>query len=101
MIDLGDKVRCKITGFTGIATAETFYINGCVRYLVTSSTLVDGDVKELFFDEQILEVVERHVLSSGNVKPNKYNPLSHVKETVETVMKSTAGGPQRTNPPKR
>ncbi len=34
-IKLGDKVRCKITGFTGIATSRTEFINGCIQIEVT------------------------------------------------------------------
>lgn len=33
-INLGDKVKCKITGFTGIAVAKVEYINGCTQYAV-------------------------------------------------------------------
>ncbi len=35
-IRLGDKVKCKITGFTGIATSKTEFINGCVQIEVTA-----------------------------------------------------------------
>lgn len=31
---LGKKVRCKVTGFKGIATAKVIYVNGCVQYCV-------------------------------------------------------------------
>ncbi len=34
MIKLGEKVRCKITGFTGIATAKVEYLNGCIQYCI-------------------------------------------------------------------
>jgi len=33
-IKLGDKVRCKITGFEGTAVARTEFINGCIQYMV-------------------------------------------------------------------
>ena len=35
-IRLGDKVKCKITGYTGIATSKTEFINGCVQIEVTA-----------------------------------------------------------------
>jgi len=59
-IKLGDKVRCKHTGFTGIATAKTEFINGCIQILVApkwdgkSSTL-----EEMGIDSQSLEVVKK------------------------------------------
>ena len=31
MIELGEKVKDTITGFTGIATARTDYLYGCIR----------------------------------------------------------------------
>ena len=33
-IELGDKVKCKHTGFVGIAVAKTEFINGCIQYEV-------------------------------------------------------------------
>lgn len=33
-IELGQEVRCKITGFKGIAVARSVFINGCVQYNV-------------------------------------------------------------------
>jgi hypothetical protein len=54
MIELGSKVKHVITGFEGIATSRTRYINGCVRYAVMAEELKDGAVNELYFDEQEL-----------------------------------------------
>jgi len=34
MIELGQKVKCTITGFTGIATAKIEYLNGCIQFCV-------------------------------------------------------------------
>lgn len=33
-IKLGDKVRCKITGFEGVAVAKSEFINGCIQFSV-------------------------------------------------------------------
>ena len=33
-IQLGDKVKCKYTGFMGIAVARIQFINGCTQYTV-------------------------------------------------------------------
>ena len=57
-IKLGDKVRCKLTGFTGTAVAKTKFINGCTQWNV----LPKGDTnnkmpEEMAIDEQSLEVV--------------------------------------------
>lgn len=58
-IKLGDKVRCKITGFSGIAVAKTEFINGCVQYNV----LPKGESKnkmpeDMSIDIQSLEKIE-------------------------------------------
>lgn len=35
MIELGDKVRDKVTGYEGIATSKTEFLNGCIQVEVT------------------------------------------------------------------
>ena len=34
-IKLGDKVRCKVSGYEGIATSRTEFLNGCIQIEVT------------------------------------------------------------------
>ena len=58
-IELGDKVRCKITGFTGIVVARTEFLNGCVQ----CDILPKGDKKNKMpeangIDQQSLEVIK-------------------------------------------
>ena len=60
-IKLGDKVRCKITGFTGTAVAKTEFINGCVQWSVVPR-VKDARKQitmpeEIGIDEQSLEIV--------------------------------------------
>jgi hypothetical protein len=55
VIKLGEKVTDSISGFSGIATARTEYLFGCVRVLVEPTALVDGKLAEgEWFDEQRL-----------------------------------------------
>jgi len=59
-IELGDKVKCIYTGFTGIATARTEFINGCVQYMVAGKW--DGktqDIPEIGIDSQSLKIVSK------------------------------------------
>jgi len=57
-IKLGDKVRCKLTGFIGIAVAKTEFINGCVQWSVLSKIGKDKKMpEEIGIDEQSLEIV--------------------------------------------
>ena len=56
MIGLGSRVKCKYTGFTGIAIARSVYLNGCTRVCVQPEGVKDGKVIESeWFDEIQLE----------------------------------------------
>ena len=60
MITLGDKVRCKITGFEGIATTRTEFINGCVQYGITPKIKKGEKYPEsVEVDEQQVEVISK------------------------------------------
>jgi hypothetical protein len=68
MITLGEKVECKVTGFTGIAVARLEYLNGCIQYGVKPKINKD-DAKmpdTTYIDQQQLKVIEKDVL---NVAP--------------------------------
>src|ERR1700728_2195934 len=41
-VKLGDVVRDRISGFAGVATSRTEYLNGCVRWQVSPQHLHDG-----------------------------------------------------------
>lgn len=57
-VKLGDLVRDKITGYTGIAVARTEWLHGCVRVTVQSQELKDGKpVETSTFDEPQLAIV--------------------------------------------
>jgi len=63
-IQLGDKVRDKVSGFTGIAVCRADWISGCLRYTVQAPAKKDGTLQECqSFDVEQLEVVK-----SGSVK---------------------------------
>ena len=58
-IQLGQKVRDTITGYTGVAVARTEWMYGCVRITVQSQELKDGLPTEGYaVDEPQLELVE-------------------------------------------
>ncbi|KKN59799.1 hypothetical protein LCGC14_0537970 [marine sediment metagenome] len=60
-IQLGDKVRCKVTGFIGIATAKTVFLNGCTQYSVTGKVGKDNKLlveNEASIDEQSIELIK-------------------------------------------
>ena len=61
-IKLGSKVKCKVTGFTGIATARVEYINGCIQYCVSPPVKKDGTKQEIeYVDVTQLEEVGKGI----------------------------------------
>lgn len=81
-IKLGDKVRCKITGFTGIAISRTEYINGCIQIEVTAKLkkgekLTADNITGFSIDEGTLERIDSGI--------NKSKPIE----------KEETGGPTR------
>jgi hypothetical protein len=59
-IELGSKVRCKITGFLGVAHGRSEWLHGCRTYMVKPIELKDGKPQEsVGFDEDALEVLDQ------------------------------------------
>jgi hypothetical protein len=58
--NLGDKVKDRVTGFTGIVTSISHYLNGCIRCGVQPEVLEkDGKYPEaLNIDIEQLEVLK-------------------------------------------
>lgn len=58
LIENGESVRCKVTGFKGIVTCRTEWANGCIRYEVAPKVDKDGKMsKSEWIDEADLEVL--------------------------------------------
>ena len=79
IIELGDLVKDRISGFSGIVTARSEYLNGCISMLVQPDKLDDDGkkIKGLWFDDVQLEVRK--------------------KKAFVRVDRS-AGGPERSTP---
>lgn len=59
VFELGDKLRDRVSGFTGIAMAIIEFYNGCVRYMLEPETDKDGKLVEAcYIDVQQLEKVD-------------------------------------------
>ncbi len=74
-IKLGDKVRCKITGFTGTAIIKSEFLNGCIQWGV----LPEKDKKGNKMPEEV--GIDQHSLE-----------LFPIKKKVK-VKKERTGGP--------
>lgn len=88
-IKLGDKVRDKITGYTGIAVARTEFINGCIQYTVARKLKNGQDLNpigEPSIDEMCLEVIQEKVIIS-----KEYENEDKKKVQVEKLERSNGG----------
>lgn len=84
-IDLGDEVKDIVSGFTGIATARTRFLNGCTRISIDPPVDKDGKpVDGRWFDQEQVEVIQR-----GKIKPKPAMPKA-----------STTGGERPDHPPR-
>ncbi len=61
-IKLGDRVKDTLTGFSGVAVAETQWLHGCRRITIQPEKLKDGKVVEaMTFDEPQVVVIKENV----------------------------------------
>lgn len=81
---LGEKLKDKVSGFTGVAVSEHNYLNGCARYTIQPPVDADGKLPECeTFDSFQLEKVEDSKPVVGNNDtggPDKYMPKSRPGE---------------------
>ena len=69
-IELGDLVKDIVTGFQGVATTRSEYINGCVQYYVRPQKLHEGKrIDGCWLDEGQLKVVERAAVTVTATSP--------------------------------
>lgn len=81
MINLGDEVKDKITGFRGIVIAICKYLNGCISVLVQPKKLTkDGTVPEPYWvDEQRL-TNDSKATAGGPGDIEKFNRPPNIKK---------------------
>lgn len=82
MIDLGDKVKDTVTGFTGIAVSITDYLHGCQRIGVQAIVRDNEPPKEVQgFDEPQLKIVKKKVVEDGKKDTGGPRPMLRAKKT--------------------
>jgi len=75
MINLGDKVRDKVSGLIGTVTSRIEYLNGCIQYGIQPK--VKKDATEII---------------TWNIDENQ---LEKIGKTVKVKKPKTNGGPTR------
>lgn len=95
VIELGDKVRDRVTGYTGIVIGEATWLYGCKRLVIQSQDLKDGKpVDSLNIDEPQAELLEKNVVPAVAPAPISYVPPLPQEE----ARKRGQGGPQPNAP---
>lgn len=95
-IELGDRVKDKITGLKGVAVGVTYWLYGCRRFVLQPEEGKDGKPAETFVvDEPQLDLVKK-----GVVQPPQVAPLP---EPVAAAPRrhGPRNDPGRMNDPKR
>jgi hypothetical protein len=60
-IQLGDEVKDKVSGFSGIAIGRIEYINGCIQFGIKSKVKKTGELPKdnYWVDEKELDIVKK------------------------------------------
>ena len=79
-IKLGDKVRDKITGFTGIAVNRTEFLNGCIQIGVQGKIDKEGKMGDAMgIDIQSLELVNKPKIKQEKRRTGGRNHVIPIK----------------------
>ena len=79
--EMGDLVKDRVTGFTGIVMGRTQWIYGCDRIWVQPQELKDGKKVEMdSFDEAAIEIVTKSVINVASAKAPIAKPGGPVHE---------------------
>jgi len=103
-VELGDRVKDIITGFTGIVLARIEYLAGCVQFAVKPKLGSDGKmIHPEYVDEAQLEIVKKSVVvatGTHQMKTLEKKTGTHKTETPEkkVVPRSSFGGVQSDRP---
>jgi len=82
-IPLGSRIRDRVTGLEGIATARVHYLNGCIQYCLAPQ--ISGEDKTKVPAIHYIDIGQLEVLDSGII--------TDIPETT-----GITGGPQRHAP---
>ena len=74
-VELGDRVRDRISGFDGIVTGIHKWLNGCERATISGRCKDGGSPGELCADIVQLEVIEKGAYVRGRTEPAQENDM--------------------------
>lgn len=86
VVELGRTYRDEITGFTGVATVESEYRNGCIRVVLEAGLNGDGEmIKGYTVDVQQLVLVPEVPRVKGKIIRPKTQMDAMIKDTVTGI----------------
>lgn len=66
-LNFGDRVRDRLSGFTGIVTGKHTFISGCAKVTIAPDELRDGKMQESqWVDVQFVEIVKARAFEVDN-----------------------------------
>lgn len=96
-ICLGDKVRCRYTGFTGIAVARTVFLNGCTQFSIAAKydkkNPTPTGIPEEPFDEQSLDIIDTKLRVVSDKQKEETKEMLEALEEEEEDDEDSTGGP--------
>ena len=92
MITLGDKVKDRVSGLVGIATAEVRYLNGCIQFAIEPKIKPGGKLISHYIDEGQL-VKMKGGLNDTPKKKGEASPSRHGR-LKRKARGGHGGGPQ-------
>lgn len=78
--ELGDEVKCKVTGFTGLVIGVAKHLTGCDRVSVQPNVDKEGKWREGYW----LDITAVEIVTKGKVKP---------EEVQDSEPNAKVGGP--------
>ena len=94
-ICLGDRVKDRYTGFTGIAVAKTVFINQCVQFSIAAkydkkNPTPTGMPEEMPCDEQSLDIIDTKFRV---ISPKQKKETEEMLGALEEEDEEATGGP--------
>jgi hypothetical protein len=80
-VTLGATYRDRISGFTGVATSKTLWLNACLRVGLQGKVNKDGESKSFSYDVEDLEYVNNGVLDGSVVALGSVTPTRQRRGT--------------------
>jgi len=75
---LGQRIRCKVTGFAGIATCRVEWLNGCTQYLVKPHCVEKDDEATKMPEGSYIDDVQLELVDQGILDPPTVHELEDI-----------------------